>query len=305
MKKLAAFLAILAVLTLTAVPVRGEGIYVSSESGDEIRILEDAEVAGPVRGNVIAALGDVLVESRVDGHVVAVFGDVEIDAEVTGLVVALFGKVTLKDGAKIAGDVISIGSLERYPGAVIGGKEVRIFGKSMDFDMDAISYLRLTILVLFMVAVLLTGLLTLLVSRNKYRIISRNLEKNPGRKLVLGILSFIGATSLLAILLLTLVAPLLYIVLMVISTVPACIYIGRQILKAFSQKNSIYIEFITGLITTTLIKLVALLVIPGQNLLLAAVVSGIINFLVFSFGMGILMEHRYLQNNRESAPNGT
>ena len=196
-----------------------------------------------------------------DGHVVAVFGDVEIDAEVTGLVVALFGKVTLKDGAKIAGDVISIGSLERYPGAVIGGKEVRIFGKSMDFDMDAISYLRLTIHVLFMVAVLLTGLLTLW-SQGTNTASSQGIWKKSGKETGPWHTVIHRATSLLAILLLTLVAPLLYIVLMVISTVPACIYIGRQILKAFSQKNSIYIEFITGLITTTLIKLVALLVIP-------------------------------------------
>ncbi|HOQ07121.1 MAG TPA: polymer-forming cytoskeletal protein [Clostridiales bacterium] len=302
MKKLAALLVILLVLTVSAVPVQGEGIYVNSDSGDEIRIFENAEVTGPVRGNVIVALGDAMIESRVEGHVVTVFGNVEISAEVTGQVVALFGKVTLRDGARIAGDVISVGSIEKAPGAVISGQEVRIFGESMNLDMDAIAYLRLTILVLFMVAVLLTGLLSLLISRTRYSIISRNIEKNPGRKLVLGVLSFIGATSLLAILLLTLIAPLLYIVLLVISTVPACIYIGRMILKTFSQKNSIYIEFITGLITATLVKLIVLLIIPHQNLLLAAIVTGLINFLIFSFGMGILMEHRYLQNNRANAP---
>lgn len=305
MKKLAALLAIFILLAAWAVPVLGEGIYVDSENGDKIKIFEDAEVTAPVRGNVIVVLGDVRVESRVDGHVVTVFGDAAINAEVTGQVVSMFGKATLEDGARINGDVISVGSVEKSPGAVIGGQEVRILGESMNLDIDALFYLRLVILVLFMLAVLLTGLLSLLISRTRYRMISKNLEKNPVRKLVLGILSFIGATSLLAILLLTLIAPLLYIILLIISTVPACIYLGRMILKAFSRKNGIFIEFITGLITATLVKLVVLLIIPQQNLLLAAIVTGLINFLIYSFGMGILMEQHYLQGNKTNAQKET
>jgi hypothetical protein len=298
MKKLAALLVILIFLTASAVPVLGEGIYVNSESGDRIQIFEDAVVTEPVRGNVIAVIGDVAVKSRVDGHVITVFGDSEIDAEVTGQVVSLFGNVKLDDGARITSNVISVGSVVKSEGAVIHGQEVRILGESMNLDLDALFYLRLAVLVLFMLAVLLTGLLSLLISRTKYSMISKNLEKNPGRKLILGILSFIGATSLLAILLVTLIAPLLYVILMIISTVPACIYIGRMILEAFSQKNSIYIEFITGLITVTLVKIVAMLLIPQQNLLPGLIAAGLINFVIFSFGMGILMEQRYLKDNR-------
>lgn len=301
MKKLAAFLVILTLLMASAVPVLGEGVYVISENGDAIKIFEDAAVTVPVEGNIIVVLGNVTVKSRVDGHVVTVFGDSEIDAEVTGQVVSIFGKVTLKGGARIAGDVISIGSLEKTEGAAIRGQEVRILGESVNLDIDAFSYLRLSVLILFMLAVLLTGVLTLLISRSKYSIISRNLEKNPGRKMVLGMLSFIGATSLLVILLLTLIAPLLYIILLIMAAVPACIYIGRMILKAFSQKNSIFIEFITGLITATLFKFVIILIIPQQSFWLGSAVNGLVNFLIYSFGMGILMEHHYLNNNRSNA----
>ena len=124
MKKLAALLAIFILLAAWAVPVLGEGIYVNSENGDKIKIFEDAEVTAPVRGNVIVVLGDVRVESRVDGHVVTVFGDAAINAEVTGQVVSMFGKATLEDGARINGDVISVGSVEKSPGAEIGRAHV-------------------------------------------------------------------------------------------------------------------------------------------------------------------------------------
>lgn len=305
MKKLTALLIVFILLMAAATPVFAEGIRVSSESGDRIQIFEDAEVTGPVQGNIIVVLGDVVVKDRVGGHVITVFGDSEIDAEVAGQVVTVFGKMTLRDGARIAKEVISIGSVERSGGAVIHGREVRILGEAMNLDIDAFLYLRLTLLVLFMLAVLLTGLLTILISKAKYSMISKNLEKNPGRKLVLGTLSFIGATSLLAILLLTLIAPILYIILLILSTIPACIYIGRMILKAFSQKNSIYIEFITGLITATLVKLIVLLIIPQQNILLATIVTGLINFIIYSFGMGILMELHYLRNNKPNAEKET
>src|SRR5690554_6991287 len=113
MKKLTALLIVFILLMAAATPVFAEGIRVSSESGDRIQIFEDAEVTGPVQGNIIVVLGDVVVKDRVGGHVITVFGDSEIDAEVAGQVVTVFGKMTLRDGARIAKDVISIGSVER------------------------------------------------------------------------------------------------------------------------------------------------------------------------------------------------
>ena len=110
-------------------------------------------------------------------------------------------------------------------------------------------------------------------------------------------LSFIGATSLLS-LLLTLIAPLLYIILLIMAAVPH-VFIGRMILKAFSQKNSIFMEFITGLITATLFKFASYLSYPSR--VLAGIRERMVNFVIFSFGMGILMEHHYLNNNRSNA----
>jgi hypothetical protein len=297
MRKLAAFLIILLIILTSAVSSYGEGIYVSSDNDDIIRIFEDATVSEPVRGNIITVLGNITVNERVNGHVVTVFGDSEVNAEVTGQVVSIFGSVFLKENAVVISDVITIGPLHKSEGAVIHGQEVRIFGESMNLDLGALSYLRLLILILFTLAVLIIGFLMLLISRTRYKSISRSIDKNIGRKFILGILSFIGASSLLVILLMTLIAPLFYIVLLIISTVPACMFIGRFILRTFSQNNSIYAEFITGLVSVTLVKLLIFFMTPQQNMFIGLIAVGLLNIAIYSLGMGIFMEQYYLKND--------
>jgi len=299
MKKLTVLIIAVMLIVLSSVPVMAEGIYVNSKNGDLIRLFEDAAITEPAGGNVVTVLGNVSVNSKVNGHVIAIFGDVQVNSEVDGNVVSIFGNVILNEQAEIGGDVIALGLVEKARGAVIHGQEVRMFGKAMNLDMGAISYLRITIMMLFTLAVLITGLLMLLISKNRYSDISRNIEKNFGRKMVLGLLSFAGASSLLVILLITLIAPLFYIVLLIVSSVPASMFIGRMILKTFSPKNSIYVEFITGLTTTTLVKLAIIFLTPQQSMLPGIIAVGLLNFLIYSFGMGILMEQHYLKNNKK------
>jgi len=299
MKKLMLTVLIAVIIAVSAAPVFAEGIYVNSKNGDVIRLFEDASISEPVSGNAVSVLGNISVNNKVGGHVVAIFGDVQVNSEVDGHVVAIFGNVVLKEQAEISGDVIAIGLIDRSEGAVIRGQVIRIFGRTMDLDLGAISYLRIAIMIVFTLAVLITGLLILLISRARYIDISRNIEKNVGRKFILGILSFVGVSSLLVILLITLIAPLVYIVLLIISTVPACMFAGRMILKAFSPKNSIFVEFITGLTTVTLVKLVIIFLTPQQSMLFGIIAVGLFNFLIFSFGMGILMEQRYLKNSKQ------
>ncbi len=298
MKKLTALLVVFMIVIMSFIPVMGEGIYVGSESGDKIRILEDTVISEPVSGNVVSVLGNVSVNNRVNGHVIAVFGDIIVDGEVTGQVVSLFGSTALKDQARIMGDVITVGPLSRSSNAVLYGQEVRIFGESMNLDIGALSYLRLIIMLLFTLAVFIAGLLALLISRKRYDRISKGLEKNIGRKLILGILAFIGASSLLLILLVTLIAPLFYIILLIWSSVPAFMYLGRMILKTFSQKNSKYAEFITGLVSITLIKLLIIFILPEQSIFLGVIIVSLLNIFIYSLGMGILMEQYYLKNNK-------
>lgn len=298
MKKLASLFAIVAVLLLNALPAAGQGVLISSENGDRISIFDNIDIKGPVNGNVVTVLGDISVGSKVNGQVVAVFGDVTVDSEISGQVVTVFGNTILKNSAIISGDVITIGSINRMSGARVLGQEVRILGESMNLDIGALIYFRLAVMILFTLAVFVVGLLILTIAREQYTDLAKRIETNAGRKLVLGILSLMAATILFLLLIVTLIAPVMYIVILLLSTITASMYVGRLILKRFSTSNSIYMEFITGLISITLVKLLLILLVSQQDPLLGTGLSGIFGFLVFSIGLGIHMEERYITGKK-------
>ena len=293
MKKTAVFLLIAAILAFSAIPAYGDGISVSTENKDKISLFDDVSIAGPSKGNVIAVLGNITVEGELDGQVVAVFGNVAVDGTVSGQVVTVFGKTVLAKDSVVKGDVISIGSLNKADGARIYGQEVRILGESMNLDITAIGYLRLVTMILFTAAILVIGLLILLISKKRYAELEANIEKNTGKKLLLGILAFMGASVLMLLLIVTLIAPFLYLILLVISTIPASMYLGKLILRTFSPKNSIYAEFITGLITITLAKLLIIFLVPQQDIPAGFVLAGLLNIFVYSLGFGVYMDERY------------
>ncbi len=295
MKKISVLLVLIGILMLSVLPVAAGGISVSSENGDSISLFEDIEISRPVNGNIISVIGNITLNGNVNGQVVAVFGDITANAQVTGQVVTVFGNTVLTKNAQVNGDVITMGSLIKESGARVLGQEVRILGESMNLDIGALVYLRLSVIILFILAVLVVGLLLLVISKDHYNSITKTIEKNVGKKLLLGILSFLGASILMLLLLVTLIAPLLYIVLLVLSTVTASIYAGRLILKTFSAKNSIYMEFITGLISITLVKLLILFLVPQQELLLGLGLVSLFNLFVYSMGMGILVEKRFVK----------
>lgn len=303
MKKLAALLISIMIVVCSVLPVAGIGVYVASDKGDRIRILEDMDINSPVSGNAIVVLGNVSVNSKVDGHVIAVFGEVTVSSEVSGQVVTVFGRTYLKESAAVMGDVITIGSLDRAPGAEIQGLEVRILGESMNLDIGAISYFRLVAMLLFNFAVLVVGILALLISKSSYKKISRNLGKYFGRKILLGVLALIGVTALMLLLLVTLIAPILYIVVLILSTVTASMFFGRLILKAFSPKNSMMVEFITGLISITLVKLILIFIVPQESILLGFALTALLDIFIYAVGLGIHVEQHYLKRNEEAAAN--
>jgi hypothetical protein len=304
-KRVTSLLVIVFILATAAVPVLGGGIRVATKSRDQVSILEDTEITGQVDGNIISVLGDISVDvdengnGKVNGHVIAVFGEISVNSRVSGHVVNIFGKTVLKESAVIEGDVITMGSLDKYPGSSILGREVRMLGEAMNIDISAITYLQLAIMLLFMLAALVIGLLLLLISKNKYTSIAANLERNVGRKMILGILSFFGASAMMLLLLVTLAAPVLYVIVLLLSTITACMFSGRFILRTFSRKNSVFVEFITGLISIVLIKLLIIFLIPQQEILIRLGLLALLDFLVFSLGLGIHMEQYYLKREEK------
>ncbi|NTV90939.1 MAG: polymer-forming cytoskeletal protein [Clostridiales bacterium] len=285
------------IIMLWAYPVNtfalDEGVSVSTGSGDQVRLFEDIRIDRPVSGNIISVLGDVTLDSSVDGQIIAVFGDVTVNSKVSRQVVTVFGKTVLTDKAEIKGDLITLGSIEKADGAKVEGNEVRIFGRRMDVDVSAIFYLRLVGLVGFSLVVLIWGVLMLLLSKKKYTAEALKIEEEGSRKLLLGILSFLGTAILLILLSITLIGPVLYMVLMIIANVYASIYFGRLIMKAMSAPRNIMAEFFTGFITITLVKLLVVFLVPQQQIVISLILGIILYSYVCAMGLGIMMEGKF------------
>ena len=295
MKKIVTLLLVLLFSMFALTTAYAEGVSVSSDTGDRVSLFDDIKIDSEVKGNVISVLGNVDVDKAVDGQVVVVFGDVTINANVSGQVVTVFGNTRLTSGAIVQKDLITLGSIEKESGSRVLGQEVRIFGEYMNIDIGALLYLRLAIMLLFTLAVLVIGLLVLAVSRKRYEEITASIEKNIGKKLLLGFLAYLGASILFVLLIVTLVAPVLYIVLLVMAAIVASIYLGRTILKTFSPKNSIYMEFVTGLISITLIKLLLIFLVPQEGIILSFALLAIFGIFVNSIGLGGLTEYKFVK----------
>lgn len=291
MKKAVFLLMVFAILMLAISPSLAEGISVLSESGDKVSLFEDLHIDKNVNGNVIVILGNVKVDSEVNGIVVTVFGDAEINARVSEQVVTVFGNSVMGEKA-VTGNLITLGSVKKMEGSKILGNEVRIFGEMMNIDIGALLYLRVAILILFAVAVLLIGLLVLVIYKKKFQSMTENVEQKLDRKLILGFLAYFGVSILLVMLAITLVAPVLYLVILILASITSSIFVGRLILKALNPSKSLIMEFITGLITITLVKLLLIYLVPQGDMLLSLVL--VVAFAVFinSLGLGIIMEAR-------------
>ncbi len=285
------FMLVLAVFILAASPAAAEGISVSAENGDKVGLFEDVSVDREMTGNVIAVLGNVKVDSKVNGIVVTVFGDADVNAEVTGQVVTVFGNSILGEHA-VTGNLITLGSVEKKDGARVLGQEVRIFGELMNIDIGAILYLRVAVVIIFAAAVLIIGLLVLLIYRKKYEDMTQNIENRLDRKIILGFLAYLGTTILMAMMVITLIAPALYLIILIMSSITSSIFFGRLILKALNPSKNILMEFVTGLVTVTLVKLLLIYIVPQEDIILDFVLLGAFSVFINSIGLGIILEAR-------------
>jgi len=116
----------------TGAPVtKKKTVRVRKNSGDPDRVVVFSDnVIGAeerVEGEAVAIMGDLRIDGEVRRDAVAVMGSVTINGKVGGEVVAVMGDVVLGPKAEIEGDVVVIGgTLERDPGAIVGGEVKRV-----------------------------------------------------------------------------------------------------------------------------------------------------------------------------------
>lgn len=254
--------------------------------GDIVAIFGSIEVNKSVQGDVVSVFGNVNVKDNIEGEVVSVMGDVTLDGSISRDVVIVFGKVKMTENAVVNGDLVTIGTIEREAGAKVFGQEVKV---NIAFLMVA----RTVVTIVLAFLVLILGLVIIAIFKDRAVNISLTVEENIGRKIALGFLGQIGFLIIMILLSIVAIGPLLYLFLLVAAEVVISIYFGKQILKVFNANLNVYLEFITGLATVTLLKILLTLIIPQIGFVPYLIAYVIFDIFIRAWGIGILVDTKF------------
>jgi hypothetical protein len=288
MKKLIALL-VLVTAFLAYTPVYAEGESLFSSSGDRVSVGQDINIDKSITGNVVSIGGNVEIHDDVRGDVVVVFGDVIIDGKVAGEVVTIFGDVKMTGRASIGGNLVSLGTVERNELSRIYGQEVNL---NLGF-LPITGTMVMIFMLVFAFFVLLLGFPILAVFRDRFSTMSGNILTRIGIRTALGFLIFLGLTIFLPILAITLVAPLLYFVLLIAAEIITGIFLGRIITKTFNSHTSIFVEFVIGFVVITMSKGAAIILFPQVGLLVSVLAYLLLSLFINSFGLGTLLDTKF------------
>lgn len=292
MKKAAALITLF-IVSITCLASYAAGVTIDSSSGDKVALFEDSTVSRNTKGTIVSVFGDLNVDADVLGDIIVVFGDIDIDSKVDGQVVSIFGTTWLKERAEINGDIISMGNLVKREGAKVYGHELRIYGRQPAFASSLLQFSRAVIVIVFSILVLIAGFIVIAATKQRIGDSAAPMDRNIGRKLLLGLIGFIGASILALVLFITAIAPLVYMAILVAGAITSSIYFGRMILKAFTPSANKYAEFVTGILTITLLKLLLIYFIPHEYLWINIVVYLLFWIFINALGTGILLDARY------------
>ncbi|MGI6778808.1 MAG: hypothetical protein ACOX7R_12630 [Acetivibrionales bacterium] len=293
MKKLLLLLIIVCIL-LSATAVYAVGLNIESDGGDRVCIMEDVTISEEVSGDIVVVLGDVVVDSFVNGNVLSVLGDITINGRVSGEAISVLGTVKLTDTARVDGDVIAIGSIEKSPAAVVNGEKITITARELDSGFLFVA--AMIYIIALTIVTFLFGTVLIFLFRHRLNQMLSGIECNTGRKIATGFVLLVISTIVLLILLITIIAPVAYILLLMAATVATSIYFGRVLLKTFNANGNVYLDFITGFITITLIKILLLYLIPQGSLITGCILFAVFSVFIYSLGVGIMFYLNIFKN---------
>lgn len=264
-------------------------------SGNITSVIGDIKVIKGSTGGLIAIFGNINVQDDINGDVITVFGDTAINGKVSGQVVSILGKLNLTDKAEVENGIIAIGAVYRSNSAKIHGGEDII---GLGFLPDARAVLAI-IIILTSLFILVIGLIAIVVQKSRFESISVGIENNVLRKVIWGFIGFIGFTVLVPILSITVIAPIVYVLLLILAEIVSSIFLGKLILKAFNSYPNIFLEFVAGLIFVSVLKIVLIIFTfqSGINLLVFGGISLICSILINSMGIGILIDTKFGSNS--------
>lgn len=260
-------------------------------------ILEDKNIDDISCGNVTVVLGSTDIKSNVLGSVIVVFGKANISGKVNGDVVSAFGEVYLKGDSEVMGNLVSLGKLVKDSDVKIGGTKV-----SMNFDFISMfksNGILINALIAGSVFTLVAGLILITIFAARFRVMSYSLNNALPRRMVLGTLVVVSLTIVLAFLIFLLVAPVLYLLFILLADIIGSIYLGTVIFKNNYDRSAIYIEFFVGHILISIIKIVPLIFIPSGSytaLMIYGICYVIVQLSLSSFGIGTVIDTGFGKN---------
>lgn len=260
-------------------------------------ILEDKNIDGISCGNVTVVLGSTDIKSNVLGSVIVVFGKANISGKVNGDVVSAFGEVYLKGDTEVMGNLVSLGKFEK-------DSDVKIRGTKVSMNFDFISMFKsngilINALIAGSVFTLVAGLILITIFAARFRVMSYSLNNALPRRMVLGALVVVSITIVLAFLIFLLVAPVLYLLFILLADIIGSIYLGTVIFKNNYDRSAIYIEFFVGHILISIIKIVPLIFIPSGSytaLMIYGICYVIVQLSLSSFGIGTVIDTGFGKN---------
>ena len=217
--------------------------------------------------------GPAIIEGSVTGEVVAFNGDVRVTGIVDGEVVALNGRVTVADGGRVGGDVVSQREAVVEPGATVGGEVRRFDPEVFDNWFGVVS--RLAWWLAVSVSALVLGLLLAWLTPRLIDATSAASRTATGAVIGWGLAALIGGPVVAVILMVTLVGiPLGLYLLVTLGVVSILGYtasawlLGRLMVR---EPRSPVLAFLAGL---AVLRVMALVPFLGGFAWFAAAVFG-------------------------------
>lgn len=274
-----------ALATATNAPASGThkpgGVKVKREA--VVTILGNAELkADETAEAVVAICGNAIAKGKVTDAVVAVMGNAEVSGEVGDAVVAVMGNVKLLPGAKVRGEVVSVGGrIERAEDVEIGGQVQEVgFGGLHTPKLDWLKpFLKECVFLARPLSLgvgwvwvvtgvfLLLYLLVALAFPRPVELCVQEITERPATTLLMGLLTKLLAPIIALVLLATgigvFIVPFFIAALVfagIVGKVAILQYLGRQITRAFAGGvQQPLVAFLAGWMLITLLYLVPVL----------------------------------------------
>ena len=244
----------------------------------------------------------------VEGDVVTVFGSVTVEGAVSSDVVAVFGSVHLKSGARVEGDVVSVGGvIDQADSTTIRGESVQLGFSPFTWGLPALSVLLFAIAAGWMASMFMGWIFTLLFPTMMLRV-ATVVERRPAASFLLGVLSVPMFFVTLVLLCITVIGiplgillPMLYVIVGYAGQLAATAVLGARLSRR-SLANGIMTPLLVGTLFVAGILAIGAALMAGGALSRPASLFLTISGVLLLTGLGALGTGAFLLSRFGTRP---